>query len=181
MRTFHLRTDSRPESLSSARRQVRRALAGAGLSVEATRDMEVAVGEALSNTYRHAYARGVGPVSVDVLATPNTLTVVVADEGPATIPPAIPLDLPPRSEPGGCGLYVAGRLAGNVEVGIGPAGHGVTVWITAHLRAPVEPPRARPDLETVAADLQSSSAEPTAASDAIADEAADERRERPED
>jgi serine/threonine-protein kinase RsbW len=181
MRTFHLRTDSQPESLSSARRQVRRALDGAGLSVEAARDIEVAVGEALSNTYRHAYARGVGPVSVDVLATPDTLTVVVADEGPATVPPAIPLDLPPRSDAGGHGLYVVGRLAGSVEVGIGPAGHGVTVWITAQLRAPGEPPRARPDLETVAADLQTSSAEPTGPSEAIADEAADKKPERPED
>jgi anti-sigma regulatory factor (Ser/Thr protein kinase) len=176
MRILHLRTDSRPESLSDARRQVRRALAGAGMSLDATRDMEVAVGEALSNTYRHAYGRGVGPVSVDVLAMPDALTVVVADEGPATVPPAIPLDLPRRSDPGGRGLYMVGRLAENAEVGIGPAGHGVTVWITARLRAAVEPPRARPDLETVAADLERSGED--AANEAPADEAADEKPDR---
>ncbi|MHB8732047.1 MAG: ATP-binding protein [bacterium] len=171
MRIFHLRTDSRPESLSKARRQVRRALAGAGMGLEATRDMEVAVGEALSNTYRHAYARGVGPVSVDVIATPDALTVVVADEGPATVAPAIPLEVPSPGNAGGRGLYVVGRLAEEVEIGVGPAGHGITVWITTHLRARVEAPRAT-GLDTVAADVKPSS-------DAVADDTTDPKPESP--
>jgi anti-sigma regulatory factor (Ser/Thr protein kinase) len=133
---LELQTDSHPESLGDARRRVRDAMTRAGLAIEAAWDMEVAVGEALSNVYQHAYSTGVGPVSVEVLTTGAALTVVVHDEGGATTPPAIPRTLPPRTKTGGRGLYMAGRLADDVEVRVNPAGHGVTVRMTARLRTP---------------------------------------------
>lgn len=137
MRILELQTDSHPESLGDARRRVRDAMTRAGLDQEAARDMEVAVGEALSNVYQHAYPGGIGPVSVEVVVVPTALTVVVRDEGDATAAPVIPRRLPPRTNTGGRGLYMIGCLADQVEMQVNPEGHGVTVRITARPEAPL--------------------------------------------
>jgi len=125
---FNIHSD--PESLGDARRRVRDALMQAGLAIDAAQDMEVAVGEALSNIYRHAYSTGVGPVAVEVLTSGGAFTVVVHDEGEATVPPAIPRSLPPRTSPGGRGLYLIRNFADDVEFRVNPSGHGVTVRMT---------------------------------------------------
>lgn len=137
VRILAVHTDSRPESLGIARRQVRDAMTRAGLGDETARDMEVAVGEALSNIYQHAYPGGIGAVSVEVIATATAITVVVRDDGDATAAPEIPRRLPPRTSPGGRGLYMIGRLANDVELRVNPAGHGVTARITARLKTPL--------------------------------------------
>lgn len=143
VRILDVHTDSRPESLGSARRQVRDAMTRAGLGVETARDMEVAVGEALSNVYQHAYTGGIGAVSVEVIATATAITVVVRDDGDATAAPEIPRRLPPRTSPGGRGLYMMGRLADDVELRVNPAGHGVTARIRARLKTPLRTARGR--------------------------------------
>lgn len=132
MRILELRTDSRPESLGAARRQVRDAVANAGLGLEAARNLEVAAGEALANIHQHAYAGRSGPVSVEVVAAPSAVTVVVRDEGQAAAPPAIPRVLPSGSMGGGRGLYLVERLVDEVEIALSPGGHGLTVRMTAH-------------------------------------------------
>lgn len=129
-RLVQFNTDSGPESLTEARRRVCDVLAHAGLPIDAVQDMEVAVGEALSNIYEHAYNAGVGPVSVEVLTSGGAFTVVIRDEGDATVPPPIPRRLPPRTSPGGRGLYLIRRLADDVEIRLNPSGHGVTVQMT---------------------------------------------------
>jgi serine/threonine-protein kinase RsbW len=138
VRILELHIDSQPESLGEARRQVRDVMGRVGLDVDAARDMEVAVGEALSNIYQHAYTGGIGPVLVEVLAVGTALTVVVRDEGEATAVPEIPQTLPPRTSRGGRGLYMVGRLVDDVEMAMNPAGHGVTVRMTARLETPVD-------------------------------------------
>ncbi len=138
MWVFDVQTDSQPESLGRVRRQIREALVRAGVGAEAAANLEVAVGEVLANTHLHAYQRGTGPVFVEVAASQDAVTIVIRDEGPATVPPAIPLDLPLTSTTGGWGLYLAGRLADDIEVRVNPAGHGVTVRLAARRIAAAE-------------------------------------------
>lgn len=139
MRILELRTDSHSGSLGDARRWVRDTMARAGLGIDAARDMEVAVGEALSNVCQHAYTGGVGPVFVEVLTSSHDITVVVRDEGMVTAAPVIPRTLPPRTNTGGRGLYMIGRLVDDVAMHVPPGGHGLTVKLTARLEAPLPP------------------------------------------
>ncbi len=148
MRIFNLQTDSRPELLGYMRRQIREAIMRAGVGADAAATMEVAVGEVLANTYLHAYQRGAGPVFVEVAALPDAVTIVIRDEGLATVPPAIPLDLPPVSSHGGRGLFLAGRLADDIEVRVNPAGHGVTVRLAVRLAAAAPERSAADETET---------------------------------
>ena len=139
MRVLRLDTDSNPESLGDARRRVRDAMVDAGLGSDAAREMEIAVGEALSNVHEHAYGAGVGRVLIEVFRTPSALSIVVSDEGCATVPPAIPRVLPSRTAHGGHGLYMAARLADEMNIRVSPAGHGVTVRMTARLPRVTDP------------------------------------------
>jgi serine/threonine-protein kinase RsbW len=132
---LQVQTDSHPDSLGDARRQVRGAMLEAGLEGETAAMMEVAVGEALSNVYRHAYASASGPVWVEVLTSESALTVVVRDAGAATVSPAIPPVLPGRTAAGGRGLYLVKRLTDHVDIGLNESGHGVTVRMTTRFRA----------------------------------------------
>lgn len=134
MRILGLQTDSHPDSLSDARRRVRDAVVEAGLHLEPARNLEVAVGEVLSNVYQHAYARGVGPVFVEVHTSPGAFVVVVRDEGRTTSAPVIPETLPSRSTPGGRGLYLVEHLVDDVEIRVNPGGHGVAVRMTTRAR-----------------------------------------------
>lgn len=125
--------DSHPESLGEARRRIFDAMRRAGLGVDAARNMEVAAGEALSNTYQHAYAGGIGPVFVEVASGAGVVTVLVSDEGRATETPVVPWTLPPRTNIGGRGLYMMSRLVDDIALGITDSGHGLTVRISARV------------------------------------------------
>jgi anti-sigma regulatory factor (Ser/Thr protein kinase) len=139
MRILELHTNSHPESLAGARREVRDAMTGAGVGADTVRDMELAVGEVLANVHAHAYGSGVGPVSIEVATTDAELTVTVCDEGGATEPPTIPRTLPSWTRHGGRGLYMASRLAEDVEIRVNSAGHGVMVRMKARLRPSAKP------------------------------------------
>src|SRR5579864_9687402 len=89
-RIMRLLTDSRPESLGNARRQVSQALAHAGLGSEAVGEMEIAAGEVLSNTHLHAYPSVIGPVFVEVFCAIGLATVIVIDHGTATTTVTVP-------------------------------------------------------------------------------------------
>lgn len=108
----------------------------AGVPVGATRDMEVAVGEAPSKVYQHAYAGGVGPVFVEVTDGAGAVSVLVRDEGSATEPPVVPRRLSARSGIGGRGLYMIGRLVDDIRLKIGSSGHGVSIQMTSYLEIP---------------------------------------------
>jgi serine/threonine-protein kinase RsbW len=133
MRILQFASDSHPYSLRKARRRVHSALLQAGLSLEVARDMEVAVGEALANVHQHAYDGGDGPVSVTVFRSDGGLTAVIDDNGRATVAPPVPSVPPPPTDVRGRGLYMMGRLVDEIAISMNPAGHGLTVRMTARL------------------------------------------------
>lgn len=111
--TLTLRTE--PASMRLARKLVGHIVHLTGGSDEDASDVEVAVGEVLSNAHRHAYAGGVGPLSVELAYTPPSFHVVIHDDGaPVVDRPTIPRTLP--AGPSGLGLYLVGRLMDEAEV-----------------------------------------------------------------
>ncbi len=84
---MHLELDSSAEVLTL----VRGALSGIGeqltLDPELMDDLKTAVSEACNNVVMHAY-EGTGPLDVDLFAAPESLTVVVRDEGSGIPSPA---------------------------------------------------------------------------------------------
>lgn len=132
-RPLRLMTDSDPESLAEARRQIRQAMNATGLDPEATGDMELAASEALSNTHRHAYPRTIGPVFVEVCRTILSVVVVIIDHGGATDAPPIPSIQPSRTQYGGRGLYLIGQLVDACSIGVSATGHGLVVVLAKWL------------------------------------------------
>jgi len=132
-RIVRLRADSGPGSLTVVRRRVRRVLAETPLPPEAIEDLELAVGELLSNVCRHAYPSSVGPVFVEVSRTERRVTVLVIDRGAARAIPAIPAEPPQDVRPGGRGLYLVSRVADEMVFAVNPIGHGliarVSKWV----------------------------------------------------
>ncbi|HEV2357647.1 MAG TPA: ATP-binding protein [bacterium] len=129
-----MRTDSRPDSLRVARKQVREAALRAGASVGIASEIELAAGEALSNTYTHAYNGTAGPVEIQIDQTGTHVIVSVIDGGEATIAPVIPDTLPATTLIGGRGLYLMRRLLDDVTISISPTGHGLVVQMTRRVR-----------------------------------------------
>ena len=128
-RPLALKTDSRPESLTDARRQIRQAMSATGLGPEAASDMEIAASEVLSNTHRHAYPGTIGPVFVEVFCTVLAVMVVIIDHGRATGAVPIPNVQPSRTQYGGRGLYLVGQLVDNCSLGVSATGHGLVVLL----------------------------------------------------
>lgn len=139
-RLLLLLTDSRPDSLTTARCRIRDALAAAGLGPDATSDMEIAASEVLSNTHRHAYPGTVGPVFVEVFQTAIAIAVVVIDHGRAVEAVSISRSVPARTTPGGRGLYLASQLVDDYSVDVSLGGHGLVVLLLKWLGAQTSPP-----------------------------------------
>jgi anti-sigma regulatory factor (Ser/Thr protein kinase) len=130
---MRLLTNSRPEALGDARRQVSRALAHTGLGRNAVAEMEIAAGEVLSNTHLHAYPSGIGPVFIEVFCAIGLATVIVIDHGAATTTVPVPEGQPSVADDGGRGLYLTGHLTDNVKVRVSRVGHGLAVLIAKSL------------------------------------------------
>lgn len=103
---------------------MREAMNRAAVPPDVAADMEVAVGEVLSNIHE-AYGSRIGPVNVDILLTAVAVSAVVTDRRDAATAPLIPRSVPADS--GGNGLYLAVRLVDNVEIRRNPAGKGVSI------------------------------------------------------
>lgn len=134
MLLWQLTTQSDLVALRDVRRKVRDVMLRAGLRADAVADMEVAVGEVLSNACRHAYQGEVGPVSVAFSRHPHRVSVLITDRGSATEAPEIPGELPPEIRDGGRGLYLVARLADDVRIRVNRTGYGLKVRLTKRLR-----------------------------------------------
>src|SRR5688572_13282450 len=92
-----------------ARRMIVAMAVASGVSERSAFELEVAVGEALANAHRHAYAGETGPLEIDMTVqrippTKLVWTISVHDHGAAVTPPVVPETLP--SHPAGQGLYL---------------------------------------------------------------------------
>ena len=92
--TLSINLETEPETLRVARRMIYASVKQEGLSDEKARELELATGEAPSNARAHAYADGVGPVTVDFAAQPEAFVVAIRNAGAAVLPPEVPTSLP---------------------------------------------------------------------------------------
>lgn len=134
-RILSIHTDSRAESLRVARNSVREAVLRAGASAGVALELEVAVGEALSNVNRHAYNCAAGTVEIQVDQTESNVMITVSDKGRATIPPVAPKTLPAATRIGGRGIYLMRRLVDDVTISVNSTGHGLVVHMSRHILA----------------------------------------------
>jgi anti-sigma regulatory factor (Ser/Thr protein kinase) len=125
---FRIALPSAPENVAV----VRQALAGAGgvvgLSEARLLDVNAAVSEACNNVVVHAYPDAVGTMEVRLRVQPETLEVIVGDQGVGIRPhrPATELELE------GLGLSLIQTLTDRVEL-LGGAGEGTKVQMAFHL------------------------------------------------
>jgi len=107
-----------------------------GTSADAAGEIEVAVGEALSNAFIHAYDHSVGPLEIDLTFDGARLTVLVHDHGKAlTDRPTVPSTLPAPTGRGGRGLFIIGQFMDEAEVlHPGPRGPGTAIRMVKRLR-----------------------------------------------
>lgn len=117
-----------PESVRLARLFVTPMALLAGFEGDTVRDIQVAVAEAVSNAYLHAYGGGpTGRIEVDVEFDGSSLIVGIHDSGrPVTHRLTVPEGLPPSGR-GGRGLYIMARLMDIVEIRQGRRGRGTLV------------------------------------------------------
>lgn len=112
-----LELDSRPETLTL----VRGALGGVGellsFDPELLDDLKTAVSEACNNVVMHAYEDDPGPMSVQMYAEPDAITVVVADRGAG-----LPLMSGSDDQLQGVGMPVIRALARSAEFETRPGG-----------------------------------------------------------
>ncbi|TMI89277.1 MAG: ATP-binding protein [Bacillati bacterium ANGP1] len=130
-----LHVTTHPDAIRFARKLLYAAARIRGASEQDARDVELAVGEALTNVRRHAYQDGIGPAEVAIDCHDSGLTVIVRDWGIAGAPPAVPGSLSLESDSGGRGLYLISRLMQRVEILQNAEGWGVTLRMAKQFAA----------------------------------------------
>jgi anti-sigma regulatory factor (Ser/Thr protein kinase) len=92
------------------------AASACGAPEAAVTELEVAVGEILSNAQRHAYHGDAGPLEVDIRCDEEAIDLVVHDHGePLTRAPKVPAGVR-LADQDGFGLYIASRLVDVLEI-----------------------------------------------------------------
>jgi serine/threonine-protein kinase RsbW len=112
-----LELDSRPETLTLVRGVIAGVAELIGLDPELLDDLKTAVSEACNNVVMHAYDGGPGPLGVRLYIEPETIEVVVEDQG-SGLPPLEVADESMR----GVGLSVIRALAAQAEICPRPEG-----------------------------------------------------------
>lgn len=136
MRTVRLRVPARAEYVALARL----ALSGLAdiitLPEELLADLKLALTEAVSNSVRHAYADGVGFVSIAYELSRDALAVEVVDDGKGFDPdrPA-PLEGEELTE-GGLGIAIIRTIADEFELHSRPGVRGSRLRFVKRLRRP---------------------------------------------
>jgi anti-sigma regulatory factor (Ser/Thr protein kinase) len=142
--SFSLHTDTAPHHVRIVRKVLAATLTASGADRSFVTDVEIAVGEALANAYRHGYVGAPGPIEIDIAgvwvgATAMTWTISVHDHGRGVTPPIVPEALAPHSA-SGMGLYLIAKLMDRVTIVVNPAtGKGVS--ITMEKTTPLAQPR----------------------------------------
>jgi anti-sigma regulatory factor (Ser/Thr protein kinase) len=130
--TLSITLDTEPDTLRVARRMIYTTVKQEGLSDDKAREFELATGEALSNARAHAYADGVGPVTLELASQTEAFVVAVHNAGKTVSPPTVPTTLP--SYPAGMGLYLIAALVDDVKIETDGKRHGVSITMTKRRR-----------------------------------------------
>jgi len=133
--TLTIRVYSEPTAMRTVRKLVNSAARMAGASEQDAYDLEVAVGEAVTNAYLHAYEGKIeGEIDVDLGYNGKDFLVSVHDGGkPVTDRITVPQSPPERGH--GRGLYLIGQLMDEVHI-VQPDrnGRGVAVQMSKKIR-----------------------------------------------
>ena len=118
----------------------RLALSGVGRTVpvseEALADLKLAITEACGNSVRHAYPDGSGDVSVAYSLRPDSLELVVEDQGTGLDPSAV--NTTSDTGESGMGMAIIRAVVDELEVRPGADGKGTFVRMTKLLDEPGE-------------------------------------------
>jgi len=133
--TLTIRVYSEPTAMRAVRKLVNSAAQMVGASEHDGYDLEVAVGEAVTNAYLHAYGgKTQGEIDVDLGYNGKDFLASVHDGGkPVTDQITVPQNPPERGH--GCGLYLIGQLMDEVQI-VQPdrGGRGVAVQMSKKIR-----------------------------------------------
>lgn len=132
--TLTIRVYSQPEAMRTLRKLVNSAARSVGASEADAFDLEVAVGESVTNAYVHAYGEKTrGRIDVDLGYDGEDFHMSIHNSGrPVTGKITVPTDLPGGKS--GRGLYLIGKLMDQVEI-VHPFKHGrgTAVRMVKHL------------------------------------------------
>lgn len=105
--TYECVASSDPMLIPVLREKVARAALEAGASADVLCDVKIAVGEALTNAYKHGSPnKGTDRITVRCTTAPNTLIVEIEDEGACFDADDVPDPDPTRLKPHGMGIYL---------------------------------------------------------------------------
>src|SRR5437588_5875111 len=93
------------------------------LTDEVVADLKLALTEACSNSVRHAYGEGGGHVEIVYHLRPESMEIVVSDEGEGFEPNGNGPEVDGLSE-GGLGIAIIRAIADELEIGRRPDGRG---------------------------------------------------------
>jgi len=136
MRSVRLRVPARAEYIDLARLALSGLADIAALPEELLADLKLALTEAVSNSVRHAYADGVGFVSIAYELSGDALVVQVVDDGKGFDP-----DRPPSLEgeeltEGGLGIAIIRTIADEFELQSQPGTRGSRLRFAKRLHQP---------------------------------------------
>ena len=120
--------ETEPDTLRVTRRMIYATVKQEGLSDEKARELELATGEALSNARAHAYANGVGPVTLQLASQTEAFVVTIHNAGKPVSLPTIPRSLP--SFPEGMGLFLIAALVDEVKITTNVKRQGLSIAMT---------------------------------------------------
>jgi stage II sporulation protein AB (anti-sigma F factor) len=120
------------QAIRRVRRIVRDLVEREGGAVDAACELEVAMGEALSNAAVHAYPDAIGPVSVSISFEDGAFTFAVQDRGETGSAPTVPRTLPRA----GKGLFLISQLVDHLAVHLGTerSAQGATITMIKRLQ-----------------------------------------------
>jgi serine/threonine-protein kinase RsbW len=114
-RTYAIQTN--PETIRDVRTDVYYTLKQCHVAESEARALETAVGEALVNSWQHAYKMSAGPVEVHATFGDGECTIRVQDHGSQSATPPIPA-LPTAEA--GMGLYLMAQLVDELSLQLTP-------------------------------------------------------------
>jgi len=123
---------SDPAAVSRLREKVTQAAVEAGACGEALCDIQIAVGEALANAYKHGSPhKGVSRIQLRCMSCPAAMVVEVCDEGSPFDPESASRPQPLKMREHGMGIYLMREAMDVVEFECGQPGNTVRMikWL----------------------------------------------------